>query len=71
MTEIIEHLIIQFKTLDKFEKTQNDNDYYLQGLLQMFECVIYINNQNKRIFYENPILMDVLLKSSLFENPSG
>ena len=69
--KLIIFFIDQFKSLKIYERTQNDHDYLLEGLLKMFECFIHLNVNNKKFFLEDENFLNVLMFPSLFETPSG
>lgn len=64
-------LIKEFLSLPTFEISPSDNDYYLQGLLQMFDCLIYANSETRVQLLANPEFVNYLFDACLFEKPTG
>ena len=71
LLEMQSFLVKEFLSLPTFEITPSDNDYYLQGLLQLFDCLIYVNPKTRVQLLEYPEFTNYLFDACLFEKPTG
>jgi len=69
--ELQTFLIKEFFKIPTFEKVQSDNDYYLQGLLKLFDCLIYTNPEFRTQLLQHQDFIPYLYDTCLFEKPTG
>ena len=69
--ELQNFLIKEFFQIPIFEKAFSDNDYYLQGILKLFDCLIYTNPEFRAQLFAHPDFITYLYDTCLFEKPTG